>query len=49
MINILKEQGQTFCAVTEIDQKHLVLKGEIKTGFTVDKDTGEPPEIGGDC
>jgi PASTA domain len=46
-INIIKEAGLDFCAVTEIDQKHLVLKGKIKTGLKTDRDTGKPPESGG--
>ena len=41
-LHILKEQGRTFCGVTELDQNHLVLKGDIETGFIVDKDTGAP-------
>lgn len=39
-INILKQQGMSFCGVTALSASQLVLKGEVKTSYTIDRDDG---------
>ena len=46
-LNIIKQEGLISCVVTEIDQKHLVLKGESETAFKEVWESGEPPDGGG--